>query len=362
MTRTSTLTGVSEPDRHDLVLLQRAEQPRLQRRARRRRSRRGTGCRGRPRGRGPGASAAAPVKAPAHVAESSLSSSPSASARAVDRDEPALGAVGVAVDRAGDQLLAGAGLAQHQHRRLRRRDPRQRLHHLDDGGTVPHQRGPRRLACLRARAAAPPSRRRPASRRRPSERASVSRKRGQVVRLADEVVRAGPDRFARRRGVAEGGEHQHQRAGIALAEDPQQVEPALLRHPQVGEHRVERTDLVHLRERFVRRERRHHDVGLALEHFGEQAAGLLVVVHQQQSRRDLGTARSCEFLHRQSEAPAHAARAGHVHQVAAEHPGQPPAHRQPEPAARGALGRRERTEQVRLRLGRRAPGRRPGRR
>ena len=106
--------------------------------------------------------------------------------------------------------------------------------------------------------------------------------RGQVVRLADEVVRAGADGLARRGRVAERGEHQHQRAGIPLAEHPQQVEPALLGHAEIGQDGVERARFLHLGERLVGREGRDDVVGLPLQHLRQQAAGLLVVVHQQQ--------------------------------------------------------------------------------
>ena len=176
----------------------------------------------------PGRAVAAPVNAPLHVAEQLALEQPLRQGGAVDRHEAAVGPLGEAVERAGHQLLAGAGLAQHQHRGLRGRHPRERLHHLDDRRAVAHQRRPRRRsspAAARLGAAVPAHAGQPPASERARQRLA---QRGEVVGLADEVVGARADRLACRGGVAEGGEHQHQRAGIPLAQHAQQIEPALL--------------------------------------------------------------------------------------------------------------------------------------
>ena len=77
---------------------------------------------------------AAPVNAPFSWPNSSASSRLGASARAVERDERAVGARADAMDRAREQLLAGAALADDQHGRIRRRDA------IDHREQLAHQR------------------------------------------------------------------------------------------------------------------------------------------------------------------------------------------------------------------------------
>ena len=105
----------------------------------------------------------------------------------------------------------------------------------------------------------------------------------QVVGLADEVVRAGPDRLARRRRIAERREHEHDGVGIARAHLAQQLEAAAPGHAQVGEHRIEGPVAVHPLQCLRAGERAHHRVRLALQHLGEERAGGLVVIDQQQA-------------------------------------------------------------------------------
>ena len=88
----------------------------------RRRSRPGTACRrGRP-SNSPSRSATAPVNAPRAWPNSSLSISVSGVAPQLCATKPRVAPRAQRVQRARDQLLAGAGLAQHQHRQVARRD------------------------------------------------------------------------------------------------------------------------------------------------------------------------------------------------------------------------------------------------
>ena len=98
-------------DRHDLVLLQGAEQPRLQ--AGRdvadlvEEQRAAVGLAEEAGTRGAGAR-----EGPPHVAEQLALEQPFGERGAVDRHEPPVGALGEVVDGAGHQLLARAGLAR----------------------------------------------------------------------------------------------------------------------------------------------------------------------------------------------------------------------------------------------------------
>ena len=174
MIRTSTLTAASA-DRHDLALLERAQQPRLQRGrdiadlVEEQRAAVGLT-------KSPGARPAAPVKAPRTWPKSSLSSRPSARAEQFTATNRRPVRSRVPVDRPGHQLLAGSGLSQEQDTGLGRRDPGYRLHDFDDRRLWPTSSAPPRLP-LAGRAGVPRrSRLAVASRRRPSARASVSRK------------------------------------------------------------------------------------------------------------------------------------------------------------------------------------------
>ena len=201
--------------------------------------------------------------------------------RAVHRDEPAPGALGVPVDRPGHQLLAGSGLSQEQDTGLGRRDPGYRLHDFDDRQTVAYELRSATASIGRTRrsAAALPARgRQPATAQRPRERLAQGR---DVVGLAHEIVGTCPDGFASGGCVAESREHQNQRVRLAFANGLEQVEPAPLRHPQVGEDRVERSLPLQLRERFLYRQRRRNVITIPLQDLGQQAAGGLVVVYQE---------------------------------------------------------------------------------
>ena len=143
--------------------------------------------------------------------------------------------------------------------------------------------------------------------------------RGDVVWLADEIVRAGPDGFTGSSGVTECRENQHQRAGIALTHGAQQIQTAGARHTEIGEDGVEGSRLSDGRERLFHREGRDDLVRLAFEYLGQEPTRRLVVVYQEQPRGwDLrGPSRSWRTRWWQSKTPARAASRRQVDQVAA---------------------------------------------
>ena len=88
----------------------------------------------------------APVKAPFSWPNSSLSSSVSGMAAQLIARNGLSAPLAVLVDGPGDQLLAGAALAEDQHGDVLRGDPADRLAHLLHGRAAADDRGRRRLA------------------------------------------------------------------------------------------------------------------------------------------------------------------------------------------------------------------------
>ena len=111
--------------------------------------------------------ASAPVNAPFSWPNSSDSSRSAGIADGVERDEGLAGARAVLVQRARDQLLAGAGLAGDQHRDARARQAADGAEHLLHGRRPAEQlRDARRAAPRRRRRAAAPLRGAPHQRHR----------------------------------------------------------------------------------------------------------------------------------------------------------------------------------------------------
>ena len=177
-----------------------------------------------------------PVNAPGSWPNSSSSMQVLVEGGAVQRDEGLVLARAVVVDRLGDQLLAGARLAQDQHRGVgRRRSACSRLDHLLHRRAVadrrPRSRTSRRAAASArgwpgpAAAAPPPS-------------ATMARSSSQVDRLGEVVGRPLLDGLDGGLHVAVAGDDDHLGVGAApagLAEDGQAVQVG---HLQVGEDDV----------------------------------------------------------------------------------------------------------------------------
>ena len=124
-----------------LAIFDRAQQPVLGRAATGSPARRGTGCRHRPPRSGPARALVAPVKAPASWPNSSASIRVSGKRRAVHHDQRPVPARGQMVEALGDQLLAGAALADHQHRPVERRGAARPLDRVEEGGGLADQLG-----------------------------------------------------------------------------------------------------------------------------------------------------------------------------------------------------------------------------
>ena len=157
--------------------------------------------------------------------------------RAVDRDERLVAARRQVVKRAGDQLLAGAGLAGDQHGGVAVGDPADHLDRLADRGARAGDAVDRRVACGHLCAGGVTSRLRI---RCSSARLDRDREGVDLHRLGDEVVRAGADRGDRGVEAALAGEHERQEIRIALAQLLAELDAGHAGHLDVGHHDVGR--------------------------------------------------------------------------------------------------------------------------
>jgi hypothetical protein len=155
--------------------------------------------------------------------------------RQVDRDERRLGPRRVVVDRARDQLLAGAALAGDQDRRGRAGDP------ADQSEDLLHGLGPRDHvleAVLALDLALQP---RDLSPQRALGQGLVDQEQEllDLERLGDVVVGAELDRLDRGLDRAEGGDHDDVRRVGEGADVADQIEAVEVGHPQVGDHQLD---------------------------------------------------------------------------------------------------------------------------
>ena len=199
--------------------------------------------------------------------------------RAVDGHEGPAATVAPLVDRARDDLLAGAALAGDEHGGVGRRDALDQVVCLLHRGALPDEgvesRQPSRLQAqplhLLAQAAV---------RRRPVDR---DREDVELDRLVDEVVGAHADGSDRRVEAAERGEHDDGHVGAAAHDALAKLEAAEaahveIRHDDVEVLRVERP------ERLVRRRSRLDDEASLAEPESEGLAQRRVVIDQKDSR------------------------------------------------------------------------------
>ena len=147
----------------------------------------------------------------AHVAEQLGLEQPLGQRAAVDRHERAARARAVAVDGARDQLLAGAGLSGHEHRRVRRARERDLLVDREHAAAAPHQPRQRRPARGEGRLRGSPAR----AARRPSARSTTSRTWPMSTGLLTVVERARLDRLQRGLQAAERADQHHLDVGVA---------------------------------------------------------------------------------------------------------------------------------------------------
>ena len=130
------------PTRSKRAVLQHAQQAHLRRAAAARRSRRGTASRRRRARTSPSAAPRRPVKLPRSWPKSSESIRPGGIAPQFTRRNGPAARARARVDRARDHLLARAGLAEQQHRHVRRRDELDALHHGAQPGLGADDRSP----------------------------------------------------------------------------------------------------------------------------------------------------------------------------------------------------------------------------
>ena len=150
---------------------------------------------------------------------------------AVDRDVRRVGARAQLVERLGDELLAGAGLAADQHRRVGRRGVLDHLIDLAHLGALADHRAERAVFAELAPQHAHLAQRRVAL----DDLAQQDPEPLQIDRLGEVVVRALLDGFDRRFDRAL-RRQDHGRDGIAAVVDPaEQIEASHLRHDQVGQ-------------------------------------------------------------------------------------------------------------------------------
>jgi hypothetical protein len=185
------------------------------------------------------------------------------------------------VQRARDQALAGAGLAEDDDRRRRVGDAPDALAHRLDRGAVPDDA---RLGELRAQRGL--ERHRLAPHAHLVERApEEDRKLVLLERLGQVVVRALADRLDRGVDRAVGGHDDHRAIGVHTARRRQQLEPVDLGHAQVGDDGVEaiarRRQPLH---RLGARRQRHGVVAAIGEPVGDGARHLQIVVDDQNAR------------------------------------------------------------------------------
>ena len=203
---------------------------------------------------------------------------------AVDRDEGLGGTVADLMDRAGHQLLAGAGLAVHQHRRHAARHLGHQLAHLA------HHRRAARQALQRSDRRCRHGgghRRHGGTRRRrhpPQRGGHDAAELAQVDRLGQIVEGTGLERQHRVLGRAVGGDDQRLLGPAGLLEPAQQLQPVAVGQPHVGDDRIEAGGLQQ-RPGLLDAGRRLDVVALAQQRQLVEGAQIGLVVDDQQARR-----------------------------------------------------------------------------
>ncbi len=199
--------------------------------------------------------------------------------RAIHRDERLARARTSKMNRARDQLLAGARFAANQNRHVGRRDLVDRLEHahhrarspdhvLEHAGLEPHLLEQLVVLAL--------------EQLRLHHLAHFQAQLVVVERLGQVILGAGLHRFDRDSLRAERGDHQHGACGIELAHMLEQFEPAHSLHAEVGDDDVEQAGL-DLLERFFAGLRRLDFVALLGEEPFERDDDAALVVNYQQS-------------------------------------------------------------------------------
>ena len=203
---------------------------------------------------------------------------------AVDDDEGLVARGAEIVDRARDELLAGAALAGDQHGRARRRDAldgaEHAAHHLALADQAPEPRLARHLVAqahdfLFERAAL-------------EELAHLDAQRVDLEGLGHEVGGAELHRLDGGRDGARRREHQHRRRVVALGQLAQEVDAGATGHHEIEQHGVGGT-LVEQRKSRVDVARGRH-VELVLEQHPQRLADTGLIVDDEDVRHRRGGA------------------------------------------------------------------------
>jgi hypothetical protein len=187
--------------------------------------------------------------------------------RRVDRDERLRRARAVAMQRAGDELLARAGFAGDQHRRAGVRQAPDRPEHLLHRGGLPENLGRAGRDLLGALLA----------------HALVHRAADQIDRLVDVeglgqvLERAALECSDRALQIGVGGHDDHRQLRVPLLDVLEELEAGGARHPDVGHQHLGRVAL-QLGERLLRDAERLVGNALAGERLLEHPADRAVVV------------------------------------------------------------------------------------
>ena len=240
------------------------------------------------------------MNAPLHVTEQLALEQRLGHRRAVDRDERARLAPAALVQRARDELLAGAALAGDQHGRVGLGDA------VDQVADLPHRRA-RADDLARQRAAvdllAQPldlgAQRAVLHRALERERELLD-----LERLGDEVVGAGADRRDRGLDAAERGDHDDRHVGPVGGDALAQLEAVHAAHVEVGDDDVE-VLVLEQRQRFVgRRLPRRLEAGAAQRGFQRLAQTLIVVDDEDATLHNSNDFRTVNYTLRSNVVPA----------------------------------------------------------
>ena len=215
----------------------------------------------------------APVNAPRSWAEQLALDQLARDRRHVDGHERAGPPAPVVVQRAGDQLLAGAALAVDHHGEVGRREPGDGAIDLLHRHRPPDQRQPVLGVALLAR-------RRRCRQRRLQRAPDHGQQLLQVERLGQILERAALGRLDRGDQRRLRAHHDHPQLGAHPLDARDQVEPVLVGHHHVGDHQVALAVLDPAPERGRIRGGAHLIAGAA-QRLGEHGADRAVVVGNQ---------------------------------------------------------------------------------
>ncbi len=277
-TRASNVIGRVSPTRSNLALLQRAQEPGLQRQAHERHFVDEERAAMRQFAAAHSADIA-PVNAPSALAEQLRLGERLGNRRRVERDEPLLRARAVVVNRAGDELLARARLALNQHGAVHRRDELQALEDgLHRGALADDVAEAIPIAQLRTQLGVLL----PQSWLVHGRREHARQMRG-LHRLDEEVDRASLDCRQRLFDAADAGHHDRRHRGISGERGIEDVEAVGVRQLQIDDETVVGETLEALECARAGRRLRHGEAFLR-QMFSDELSQPVVILDDEDAR------------------------------------------------------------------------------